>query len=79
MLLIDTSASMRRDGLWTAAIQRAEQIIRQSGPTDTVSVYQFDSSLRPLVAIDSAVQTAASQRQLQAIEAAKAQIQKLGE
>ncbi len=71
MLLIDTSASMRRDGLWSAAIQRAEQIIRQSGPTDTISVYQFDSSLRPLVAIDSAVQTAASQRQLQAIVAIK--------
>ncbi len=71
MLLIDTSASMRRDGLWSAAIQKAEQIIRQSGPTDTISVYQFDSSLRPLVAIDSAVQTAASQRQLQAIAAIK--------
>ena len=60
MLLIDTSASMRRDGLWKSAVQRAEQIIRQSGPTDAISVYQFDSTLRPLVAIDSALQTPAS-------------------
>ncbi len=69
MLLIDTSASMRRDGLWTAAVQRAEQIIRQSGPTDAISVYQFDSSLRPLIAMDSAIQTPASQRQMQALAA----------
>ncbi len=69
MLLIDTSASMQRDGLWQAAVQRTEQIIRQAGPTDVISVYQFDSSLRPLVGIDSALQTPASQRQLQAIAA----------
>jgi len=69
MLLIDTSASMRRDGLWKSAVQRAEQIIRQSGPTDAISVYQFDSTLRPLVAIDSALQTPAAQRQQQAIAA----------
>ncbi len=69
MLLIDTSASMRRDGLWAAAVQRAEQIIRQSGPTDAISVYQFDSSLRPLIAMDTALQTPASQRQMQAIAA----------
>ena len=69
MLLIDTSASMRREGLWKAAVQRAEQVIRQAGPTDAISVYQFDSSLRPLVAIDSVLQTPASQRQQQAIAA----------
>ncbi len=69
MLLIDTSASMRRDGLWTAAVQRIEQIIRQSGPTDAISVYQFDRSLRPLIAMDTALQTPASQRQMQAIAA----------
>jgi len=71
MLLIDTSASMWRDGLWNAAVRRSEQIIRQAGPTDVISVYQFDSSLRPLVAIDSAFQTPASQRQQQAISALK--------
>ena len=72
MLLIDTSASMRREGIWKAAVQRAEQIIRQSGPTDAISVYQFDSSLRPLVAIDIALNTPASQRQQQAIAALQA-------
>lgn len=71
MLLIDSSASMRRDGLWDTAVRRSEQIIRQAGPTDVLSVYQFDSSLRPLVAIDSALQTPASQRQQQAITALK--------
>lgn len=72
MLLIDTSASMRREGIWKAAVQRAEQIIRQSGPTDAISVYQFDSSLRPLVAIDIALNTPASQRQQHAIAALQA-------
>jgi len=69
MLLIDTSASMRREGLWKTAIQRAEQIIRESGPTDPISVYQFDSSLRPLVGIESALQTVPSLRQAQAVAA----------
>jgi len=71
MLLIDTSASMRRDGLWDSAVQRAEQIIRQSGPTDAISVYQFDATMRPLIAIDSALQTPASQRQTQALAGLK--------
>jgi len=71
MLLIDTSASMRREGLWDAAVQRAEQIVRQSGPTDAISVYQFDRTMRPLVAIDSALQTPASQRQTQALAGLK--------
>lgn len=71
MLLIDTSASMRRDGLWDAATQRAEQIIRQSGPTDAISVYQFDATMRPLIAIDNALQTPAAQRQTQALAGLK--------
>ena len=72
MLLIDTSASMRRDGLWDSAVKKAEQIIRQSGPTDAISVYQFDATMRPLVAIDSALQTPATQRQTQALAGLKA-------
>src|SRR3954468_7124496 len=34
VLLVDTSASMRRDGVWPAARDRAEAILRQSGPAD---------------------------------------------
>ena len=71
MLLIDTSASMRREGLWDAAVQRAEQVIRQSGPADAISVYQFDATMRPLIAIDSALQTPAAQRQTQALAGLK--------
>jgi Aerotolerance regulator N-terminal/von Willebrand factor type A domain len=71
MLLVDTSASMRREGVWEAAVQRAEQVIRQSGPTDAISVYQFDATMRPLIAIDSALQTPAAQRQAQALAGLK--------
>ena len=71
LLLIDTSASMRREGLWDAAVQRAEQIIRQSGPTDAISVYQFNATMLPLVGIESALQTPAAQRQTQALAGLK--------
>ena len=66
MLLIDTSASMRREGVWAAAMQRAEQRIHQMGPTDSLSVYEFDKNLRPLLAIDESQQIGPAQRALQA-------------
>ena len=33
-VLVDTSASMRRDGLWTAARDRVEEVLRRAGPAD---------------------------------------------
>ena len=63
MILIDTSASMQRPGLWETAIARVEKIVEQSVPTDVLALYAFDRSLKPLVSVEEAIGTAPSQRQ----------------
>lgn len=49
VVLLDTSASMRRDNLWTQAISRVEEIVEQAGPRDEVAIFAFDDQLRPVV------------------------------
>lgn len=63
MILIDTSASMQRPGLWETAIARVEKIVEQSAPTEVLALYAFDRSLKPLVSVEEAIGTAPSQRQ----------------
>lgn len=46
VLLIDTSASMRRGDLWTRAQREAEAVIAAAGPHDEVAVVAFDSAVR---------------------------------
>lgn len=63
MILIDTSASMQRPGLWDTAMARVEKIVEQSVPTDALAVYAFDRSLKPLVSVEEAIGTPPAQRQ----------------
>jgi len=63
MILIDTSASMQRPGLWETAVARVEKIVEQSVPTDVLALYAFDRSLKPLVSVEEAIGTAPAQRQ----------------
>jgi hypothetical protein len=48
-ILIDTSASMRRDGYWEAARERLREVAEQLRPGDAVAAYSFDRSLSPLI------------------------------
>ena len=52
LLLLDTSASMRRSGLWPVARSRAEAIVRQTSPADQVAVFTFDRQLNPVMTFD---------------------------
>jgi hypothetical protein len=49
ILLVDTSASMRRAGLWEAAQARANARARAASPQDEIAVWTFDRAVRPLV------------------------------
>ncbi|MBU6398739.1 MAG: BatA domain-containing protein [Verrucomicrobia bacterium] len=49
VLLLDTSASMRRDGLWSACLAKADAVLRQTSPADQVAVFTFDRLVRPVV------------------------------
>lgn len=52
VVLLDTSASMRRDGLWAAAKARAEEVLRRTGPADQVAIFPFDKQATPLVSFE---------------------------
>jgi len=62
MILLDTSASMRRTGIWEAAQQQANRIIDESNPTDLLSIYAFDDSLHPLLSVDESLESSLAQR-----------------
>ncbi len=48
LLLVDTSASMRRGDLWTQAVAAAEAVLSDVRPNDEVAVYVFDRETRPV-------------------------------
>jgi hypothetical protein len=61
-LLLDTSASMRRANLWSAARERAQSILRNCSPADQVAVFSFDRQLNTIVSFDDWNGSAAGER-----------------
>jgi hypothetical protein len=49
ILLVDTSASMRREGVWDLARARADQYLDQAAPGDEVAIFTFDRQPHPVV------------------------------
>ena len=49
VILLDTSASMRREGLWSQARALAKRYLRQASPADRLSVVAFDRQPRTVV------------------------------
>lgn len=62
VLLVDTSASMRRQNLWSLALARADAVLRAATPADQVAVFTFDQQTRPLVGFDQWSAMAAGER-----------------
>ncbi len=52
VLLIDTSASMQRPGLWARALDEAKSVLRDAGPADRVCVMSFDQGTRTLIGFE---------------------------
>lgn len=52
VVLLDTSASMRREGVWAEARRRAEAVIERARPGDQVAVLAFDRGTRTLLGFD---------------------------
>jgi hypothetical protein len=48
-ILIDTSASMRRENLWAEAKDRALKAVRALNPSDIFALYAFDQQLRTVL------------------------------
>ena len=49
VLLVDTSASMRRAGLTETAREKADELLRAAKPGDQVALWTFDSTMRRLM------------------------------
>ncbi len=52
VLLLDTSASMRRAGVWDRAVEEARAVLADVGPSDRVCVMSFDRGTQTLVGFD---------------------------
>jgi hypothetical protein len=52
VVLVDSSASMRRANLWAEARARAEAVLRAASPADSVAVCLFDRQFKPLVSFE---------------------------
>jgi hypothetical protein len=52
VVLVDTSASMRRANLWAAAREQVQSIVRQAAPADEVAVFTFDRQVNPVVSFE---------------------------
>jgi hypothetical protein len=62
VVLIDASASMKRDALWTEAKRRAVEIVRKAGAGDEISIALFDRGNRVLVSFAEWAAAAPAQR-----------------
>ncbi|MBM4094618.1 MAG: VWA domain-containing protein, partial [Planctomycetes bacterium] len=70
LLVIDDSASMRRHGIWPAALDEAENVLHQLRPNDRLAVFACAGSMRCVWAFDE-------QRQLPATSTAAAALRRL--
>jgi hypothetical protein len=52
VVLVDTSASMRRPGLWDQAVREARYALAAAGPADRVCLMAFDRTPRTVVSFD---------------------------
>jgi len=52
IFLVDTSASMRRDGVWKDAVARSRELARQAAPGDRAQLAVFDRGTRRLLSFE---------------------------
>lgn len=52
LILVDTSASMRRPNLWAEALKRAETELRKVSPAEPVAIYTFDRGVKPVMSFE---------------------------
>jgi hypothetical protein len=62
VILVDTSASMRRGNLWQQAVTAVGEAVARCEPRDEVAVFAFDEALRPIVSHQDLAQLAPGQR-----------------
>jgi hypothetical protein len=62
VVLIDTSASMRRTGMWTKALAQVESVLQDAGRADRLCIMSFDQTARTIIGFEQAEQLDPAQR-----------------
>jgi hypothetical protein len=52
VLLVDTSASMKRDGVWAEALAKANAALEQTTTADQVAILTFDDQVRTVIGFE---------------------------
>ena len=52
VILVDTSASMKRDGVWADALEKAEAALKKTTASDQVAILAFDDQVRSVVSFE---------------------------
>ena len=52
-ILVDTSASMQREGVWRRAVEEVNRVLDEADPADQVALFTFDASVKTLVDFES--------------------------
>ena len=60
-ILVDISASMRRENLWQQAVDEAEKILATVTPRDRVALYAFDNRVSTVMGFDQTGKLPATQ------------------
>lgn len=71
-ILVDTSASMQREGLWTQVVQKVDEVLDDLGPGDDVALYRFAADHEVLLAFDEGTALGPAQKIAQLREALQA-------
>ena len=53
--MIDTSASLRRGGMWTKALEQAKAVLADCRPGDQLAVFSFDAQTYPLLTFNESM------------------------
>src|SRR5215469_15952124 len=62
LVLVDTSASMRRPNLWADARNKVQSLLAEASPLDQVAVFTFARQAQPLVMFEQWKTTPATER-----------------
>jgi len=62
VLLVDMSASMRRENLWAEARSRVQSILSKTSPADQLALFVFDRHVHPLLTFEQWDSTPANNR-----------------
>ncbi len=73
LVLFDTSASMQREDVWTAAVKSLQELVDSLSPEDRIALYTVDESVVPVVPIDAEPATTAAMT-VQAVKTAASEL-----